>query len=741
MLPMRILTGTPSPLGATWDGLGVNFALFSEHAWRVELLLFDHPDAAEPSLTLALPERTGPVWHGYISALRPGQLYGYRVHGPYEPQNGHRFNPNKVLLDPYAKALGRPIEWHDALFGYELGHPDLDLSFSETDSAAYAPLGMVVEDAFSWGDDRAPDVPWEETIIYETHVKGISQLHPEVPPELRGTYLGLASEPVLDHLTRLGITSVELLPVQAFVNDRHLVEKGLSQYWGYSPLNYFAPEPSYARDPNTAVRDFKEMVRALHAAGLEVFIDVVYNHTGEGNQLGPTLSFKGLDSRAYYKTSPENARYYMDYTGTGNTLEVGHPDVLALMTDSLRYWVSEMHVDGFRFDLAVTLARDGFDVNMASGFFKAVGQDPVLSTVKLIAEPWDVGPGGYRVGGFPWRWAEWNGKYRDTVRGYWRGGGAYAELARRVTGSSDLFAYNGRKPAASVNFITAHDGFTLQDLVSYERRHNTANGEGNRDGHAHSLSTNGGVEGPTDDPAVLERREALKRSFLTTLLLSQGTPMLLGGDELSRTQGGNNNAYCQDNPISWYDWSLDERQEDFLRFTRDLIAFRKAHPVFGQRNFLVGDNSDDNGSPDSSWWHPDGREMWEEDWHNAEQRALGLILDGGVLAARDAACKRTRGRGDRTNEKHIFFILFHGVRPSRFVLPPVPDASTHADATHGAPDADGVGAERMGDNALVWRWLWNTGIGRERRVRVLPPGTRLVLKPRQMSVFRAVRQT
>ena len=745
---MRLLTGTPSPLGATWDGLGVNFALFSEHAWRVELLLFDHPDDAAPAVTFALPERTGPVWHGYAPSLRPGQLYGYRVHGPFEPESGHRFNPNKVVLDPYAKALGRPIRWDNALFSYEIGHQDLDLSFSEADSAAYAPLGLVVEEAFSWGDDRPPRVPWEDTIVYETHVKGVSKLHPEVPEELRGTYLGLASEPIVDHLTRLGVTSVELLPVQAFVNDRHLVERDLSQYWGYSPLAYFAPEPSYARDPAHAVRDFKMMVRALHAAGLEVFIDVVYNHTGEGNQLGPTLSFKGLDNRSYYKMSPENARYYMDYTGTGNTLDVGHPAALTLMTDSLRYWVTEMHVDGFRFDLAVTLARDDFNVAMTSGFFKAVAQDPVLSTVKLIAEPWDVGPNGYQVGGFPWRWAEWNGRYRDTVRGYWRGGGAYDDLAKRVTGSSDLFAYNGRKPAASVNFITAHDGFTLQDLVSYERRHNAANGEGNRDGHAHSLSTNSGVEGPTDDPAVLERRGALKRSFLTTLFLSQGTPMLLGGDELSRTQGGNNNAYCQDNPISWYNWDLDEREEEFLRFTRDLIAFRKAHPIFRQRDFLTGAGES---LRDSSWWHPDGREMWAEDWHNAEQRALGLLLNGAAL---DCKLDKNAASGSKPGEEHenTFFVLFHGVRPSRFVLPPVPDAPAKSPPDLSSPDSElGVGAANIDsdfvpvhvktDNALVWRWLWNTGVGRERRVRTLTPGTRLVLKARQMSVFRAVRQT
>ncbi|MDR7426069.1 MAG: glycogen debranching protein GlgX [Armatimonadota bacterium] len=659
----EVWPGRPYPLGATWDGLGVNFALYSEHGERVELVLFDHPDDPQ-GRALPLPERTGPVWHGYLPHLRPGQLYGYRVWGPYWPQAGHRFNPRKLLLDPYAKAVGRPLRWHDSLFGYRLGDPRADLVASEEDSASWAPLGAVVEDAFEWGDDRPPRIPWEETIIYETHVKGISKLHPEVPQELRGTYLGLASDPILDHLKCLGVTTIELMPVQAFVNDRHLVDQGLSNYWGYNPLAYFAPEPTYAAwGPTGAVREFKMMVRALHARGLEVLIDVVYNHTGEGNHLGPTLSFRGIDNYAYYKLA-EDPRYYADYTGTGNTLNPGNPYVLQLITDSLRYWVEQMHVDGFRFDLAAALAREFYDVNMLAAFFKVIQQDPVLARVKLIAEPWDVGEGGYQVGNFPWLWAEWNGRYRDAVRRFWRGDpGTLGEFAVRVAGSSDLYARSGRRPYASVNFVTAHDGFTLEDLVSYERKHNEANREGNRDGAEENYSTNCGVEGPSDDPRVLACREETKRCLISTLLLSQGVPMLLGGDELSRTQQGNNNAYCQDNELSWYHWDLDERRQRFLEFVRRVIAFRRSHPTFRRRHFLSG-QPHPGGDRDVLWVHPEGREMTAQDWKTSQPQALGMLLNGRMIREVD---DRGRTLGDDT-----LLVIFNTEGVRRFTLPQPP---------------------------------------------------------------------
>ncbi len=627
---LHIRPGKPYPRGARWDGIGVNFALHSAHAEKVELLLFNDPADTEPAVTFEMPERTGPIWHGYIVNLRPGQLYGYRVYGPYDPANGHRFNPNKVLLDPYAKAIGRPLRWDDSLFGYDVeDEEDADLSFSTADSAPYAPLGAVVEESFAWEDDHRPEIPWEDTIIYETHVKGLTKQHPEVPEAYRGTYLGLASEPVIDHLKDLGVTTVSLLPVHAKLQDRHLLEKGLRNYWGYNTLAYFAPEPEYASgDSVSAVRDFKMMVRALHDAGLEVIIDVVYNHTCEGNHLGPTLSLRGIDNRTYYKLNPDDERYYMDYTGTGNTLDPGDAYVLQLIMDSLRYWVTEMHVDGFRFDLASALARELYDINMLAPFFKIVQQDPILSQVKLIAEPWDVGPGGYQVGGFPWQWAEWNGRYRDAIRRFWRGDeGLTGEVATRIAGSSDLYERSGRRPFASVNFITAHDGFTLQDLVSYEQKHNEENKEGNEDGHDQNHSTNCGTEGPSDDPEVIACRERRKRSLMATLLLSQGVPMLLGGDELSHTRRGNNNPYCQDNEISWYDWDLDEREQKFLDFVRRLTAFRKEHPSFRRRHFLSPADQE-NGTGDVLWWHPDGREMTHEDWHDEDLRAFGYLLRG-----------------------------------------------------------------------------------------------------------------
>ncbi len=661
-LATKILPGKPYPLGTTWDGLGVNFALYSAHASSVELVLFDSPEDTAPTLSIELPERTGPIWHGYIANLRPGQLYGYRVHGPFKPEEGHRFNPNKVLLDPYAKAIGRPIRWHDSLFGYEIGNPDKDLSFSEEDSAPYAPLGAVVEERFEWGDDRPPRIPWEDTIIYETHVRGISMLHPDVPEHLRGTYLGLVSEPILEHLKRLGVTTIQLLPVHAKVQDRHLVERGLANYWGYNTLAYFAPEPEYASSaPEATVRDFKMMVRALHAAGFEVIIDVVYNHTGEGNHLGPTFSFRGIDNLGYYKENPEDPRYLMDYTGTGNTLDAGNPYVLQLIMDSLRYWVTELRVDGFRFDLAAALARELYEIDMLAAFFKIIQQDPVISQVKLIAEPWDVGPGGYQVGSFPWQWAEWNGHYRDTVRRFWRGDrDIKGDFATRITGSSDLYELSGRRPFASINFITAHDGFTLEDLVSYQRKHNEANLEGNRDGHEPNYSTNFGVEGMTSDTKVLARREALKRSLISTLFLSQGVPMLLGGDELSRSQQGNNNAYCQDNEVNWYDWDLDARKLEFLEFVQDAIAFRKVHHNFRRRRFLTGRN--ENGAKDAIWWHPDGHEMTPEEWGKSDLQAFGLFLRGDRIKGTD--------RLGNPLEDDLLLLLFNpGNKAVSFKLP------------------------------------------------------------------------
>jgi glycogen operon protein len=659
---LRIRPGKPYPRGATWDGIGVNFALHSEHAEKVELLLFDGPNATEPAVTFEMPERTGPMWHGYVENIRPGQLYGYRVYGPYDPANGHRFNPNKVLLDPYAKAIGRPLRWDDSLFGYEVGSDNSDLSFSTRDSAPYAPLGAVVEESFAWGNDQPPEIAWEDTIIYETHVKGLTQNHPDVPEPLRGTYLGLASEPLIDHFKKLGITTVQLLPVHAKLQDRFLLEKGLRNYWGYNTLAYFAPEPEYATNgPLTAVRDFKMMVRTLHNAGLEVIVDVVYNHTCEGSHMGPTLSLRGIDNKTYYKLNPDDDRYYMDYTGTGNTLDPGNSYVLQMIMDSLRYWVTEMHVDGFRFDLASALARELYDVDMLAPFFKIVQQDPVLSQVKLIAEPWDVGPGGYQVGGFPWQWAEWNGKYRDVLRRFWRGdSGLTGRVATRIAGSSDLYENSGRRPFASINFLTAHDGFTLEDLVSYERKHNEANKEGNEDGHDDNHSTNCGQEGPTTDPEVLECRDRRKRSLMATLLLSQGVPMILGGDELSRTRHGNNNPYCQDNEITWFDWDLDAREQDFLEFVQDLTAFRKAHPTFRRRHFLTPTDGE-AGTGDVRWWHPEGREMEREDWEDDRLRAFGFVLRGSL--------DKTTPQGETVQDDAFLVLMNPEADPVTFVLP------------------------------------------------------------------------
>jgi isoamylase len=628
---MKVHPGRPYPLGATWDGLGVNFAIFSEHATKVELCLFDSAADDREAVRLALPEQTDQTWHGYLPGVLPGQLYGFRVHGPYEPERGHRFNPHKVVLDPYARAIARTIAWADDMYGYQIGHPDADLSFDDRDNAAHCLLAAVIDPAFTWGDDRRPAVPWHETIIYEAHPKGFTIRHPAVPPPLRGTYAGLASDAVLEHLRQLGVTAVELMPVHHHTDERHLVERGLTNYWGYNTSAFFAPDPRYAAATSSTdvVREFKTMVRSLHAAGLEVILDVVYNHTAEGSHLGPTLSLRGIDNLAYYRLDADEPRNYVDYTGCGNTLNMRHPRVLQLIMDSLRYWVLDMHVDGFRFDLASALARELHEVDRLSAFFDIIHQDPVLSQVKLIAEPWDLGEGGYQVGNFPVGWAEWNGKYRDAVRRFWKGdGGMVSELATRLAGSSDLYGSSGRRPHASINFVTAHDGFTLTDLVSYNDKHNESNGEQNADGDTNNLSWNCGVEGPADDPAVLALREGQKRNFMLTLLFSQGVPMLCGGDELGRSQGGNNNAYCQDNPISWLDWELDPAREDFLAFVRCLIRLRRGQPVLRRRRFFQGRAIRGAGVKDVAWFKPSGREMDDAAWNAHFVRTFGVRLSG-----------------------------------------------------------------------------------------------------------------
>ncbi|WP_332742182.1 glycogen debranching protein GlgX [Hydrogenophaga sp.] len=652
--------GKPYPRGATWDGMGVNFALFSETAERVDLCLFDAGGRNEVA-RLTLREQTDQVFHGYLPQARPGLLYGYRVHGPYRPQDGHRFNGNKLLLDPYARNIVGTIRWHDALFGYRVGSAQADLSFDRRDSAPYLPRCKVIESAFTWGDDRSPDVPWHETVIYELHVGGFTRRHPGVPRELRGTYAGLCCEPVVDHFKRLGVTTVELMPVHSFIDDRHLVERGLRNYWGYNTIGYFAPEHRYSASGK--VSEFKTMVRTLHEAGIEVILDVVYNHTAEGNELGPTLAFRGIDNAAYYRLQSDSPRHYQDFTGCGNTLNMQHPRVLQLLMDSLRYWVTEMHVDGFRFDLASALARELHAVDRLSAFFDILRQDPVLSRVKLIAEPWDLGSGGYQVGNFPVGWAEWNDKYRDTMRAYWKGeGGVIGEFAQRLTGSSDLYNRSSRKPYASINFIAAHDGFTIADMVAYNDKHNEANGEENRDGHNHNLSWNCGEEGPTDKADVLALRARQQRNFITTLLLSQGVPMLLAGDEMGRTQRGNNNAYCQDNEISWLDWTQSEDQRALLAFTQRVMALRAAHPVFRRRDFFQGRPLHGSSVRDIVWLQPQGTEMSEQAWGQDHARALAVFLSGDGLNEVDA-----RGRAVRDDS---FLVMFNAdSNEVRFVVP------------------------------------------------------------------------
>jgi glycogen operon protein len=619
--------GRPYPLGATWDGLGVNFALFSAHATKVELCLFD--DGGEQELErIALPEYTDEVWHGYLPDARPGTVYGYRVDGPYEPAAGHRFNKQKLLLDPYAKQIVGQLEWNRALFGYVLESGD-DLSYDERDSAPFMLKARVIDPAFSWGRERRPEIPWERTVLYETHVKGFTALHPRVPESLRGTYAALTNNEVITYLTNLGVTAVELLPIQTFVDDTYLTDKGLRNYWGYNTLSFFSPARRYASVPDFAFAEFKEMVAHLHAANIEVILDVVYNHTPEGNEKGPTLSFKGIDNASYYRLAPDR-RFYINDTGTGNTVNLSNSRVLQLVTDSLRYWATEMRVDGFRFDLATILARepDGFDED--GRFLDACRQDPVLSQVKLIAEPWDCGPGGYQVGRFAPGWAEWNDRFRDTVRAFWRGDpGKLPELAARLTASADLFDRRGRKPWASVNFITAHDGFTLHDLVSFNDKHNEANGEGGRDGHSNNLSSNHGAEGPTANVEILQLRYRQMRNILATLFLSRGTPMLLAGDEFARTQKGNNNAYCQDNEISWLNWSgVDENGTELSRFTRRMIALRRALPMLRRGRFLTGRADEELGVKDVAWMTPSATEMTAENWSDPNARCMGVLMDG-----------------------------------------------------------------------------------------------------------------
>ncbi len=626
----RVEAGRPFPRGATWDGLGVNFALFSANATKVELCLFDETGTTELE-RIVLPEYTNEVFHGYLPDARPGLVYGYRVHGPYEPDAGHRFNPNKLLLDPYARQHLGELKWDHALFGYTIGHADGDLSFDERDSAAFVPKSQIVDPAFTWGNDRRPNVAWERTIFYETHVKGFTQRHPSLTDRDRGKFSGLAHHDVVQYIKSLGVTSVELLPIHAFVDDSYLVEKGLRNFWGYNTLGFFAPDPRYMATP--FVNEFKELVSTFHHNGLEVILDVVYNHTAEGNENGPTLSFKGIDNATYYRLLPDNKRYYINDTGTGNTVNTSHPRVMQLVMDSLRYWAGEMRVDGFRFDLATILAREPTGFSEESSFLHATMQDPLLSQVKLIAEPWDCGPGGYQVGRFPPGWAEWNDGYRDTVRAYWRGDeGKVPAVAGKISASADLFNNRGRQPWASVNFITAHDGFTLHDTVCYNEKHNEANGEDNRDGHSHNLSNNYGVEGPTDDPEINNVRFRQLRNFFATLLLSRGTPMILAGDEFARTQGGNNNAYAQDNEIGWVDWNVSKEGEDLAEFVQKLIMLRQALPMLRRGRFLQGRFDEEIGAKDVTWMSPSGGEMQQAEWEDAGARCFGVLLDGRAQA-------------------------------------------------------------------------------------------------------------
>lgn len=701
----RLFPGAPYPLGATWDGNGVNFAVFSEAATGVCLCIFSH-DGAEEIARIPLLEQTDFVWHGYLPDARPGWLYAFRAEGEYDPATGARFNANKLLLDPYARAVAGSVNWSDEVFGYRVGD-DANHSPDPRDSAPFMPKSVVIETAFSWGDDKHPRTPWSETLIYEVHLKGFTALNERIPAEMRGTYRGLADAASIDYLKSLGVTAVELMPVHHFLDDRALVDRGLLNYWGYNTVSFFAPEPRYGSSeaPSEVVNEFKSMVKALHEAGIEVLLDVVYNHTGEGNNLGPTLSFRGIDNAAYYRLSQEHPEYYVDYTGTGNTLNMLHPRAIQLIMDSLRYWILEMHVDGFRFDLAAALARGLHEMNRLSAFFDIIHQDPVLSQVKLIAEPWDVGEGGYQVGNFPILWAEWNGKYRDCVRRFWKGDeGQLAELAYRLTGSSDLYANNGRRPYASINFVTAHDGFTLNDLVSYNEKHNAANGEGNRDGNDQNLSWNHGVEGPTEDAGIRELRARQVRNFIATLLISQGTPMLLHGDEVLRTQGGNNNAYCQDNETSWQRWDPGPRESAHLEWTRRVVEFRKRHPVLRRRGFFRGRQIRGTSTKDISWFKEDASEMAEGDWDDGYRRALAVRLAG-------AASDLVDERGNVLLDNSILMLFNASEEPVEFVIPP-----------------DGGSAS--------WLLAFDTAAPEmPEHSESAPPGHRRVVSPRSLVVF------
>jgi isoamylase len=706
---MKIWPGHPYPLGATWDGSGVNFALFSENATAVELCLFD--DAGRER-RVRLTEQTDRVWHVYLPEARPGQLYGYRVYGPHSPREGHRFNPAKLLRDPYARAVSGTLQWNDALYGYTIGSPEADLSCDHRDSAPFMPKCAVIDSAFTWGSDERPRTPWDRTIIYELHVKGFTRLNPLVSPEARGTFAGLATPEVIEHLLSLGITAVELMPVQQFIHDRYLVERGLSNFWGYTTINYFAPHAEYASlgDRGEQVAEFKTMVKTLHREGIEVILDVVYNHTGEGNHLGPTLCFRGVDNRSYYRLNPNDLRHYADFSGIGNSLNLRHPRTLQFLMDSLRYWVEEMHVDGFRFDLAATLARELHGVERLSTFFEVIHQDPVVSQVKLIAEPWDLGHGGYQVGNFPVLWTEWNDAYRDTVRRYWKGdSGQVGNIAYRLTGSSDLYESTGRRPYASINFVTAHDGFCLRDLVSYDRKHNEENGFGNSDGIDQNFSWNCGVEGPTKDPAVLSLRARQQRNFMATLLLSQGVPMLHAGDELGQTKRGNNNSFCQDNDLSWLNWEFDPEQKKLLEFVKKVLWLRRKHPVFHRRSFFRGRAMRDPNLEDVAWHRPDGREMAARDWTNPDARCLGMLLSGYALEECDE-------RGNPIADDTFLVLLnsYWGQIP--FTLPP-PDGKNE-----------------------VWRLtLDTTNPAIEPLADVLRPGDRYLLQPRSLCVLQAFR--
>ncbi len=660
---MNIFPGNPYPLGATFDGEGVNFALYAENAKEVELCLFDKPKGAAESKKIKLTERTHHVWHVYIPGLKAGQLYGYRVSGPYDPLNGHRFNNNKLLMDPYAKAIAGSVEWDNSLFGYDIGNPAEDLSFSETDSAPFMSKCVVIDPHFDWEGDEPLKIQNHKTIIYEAHVRGLTKTHPDIPEAIRGTYAGIGHPVIIKYLQELGVTAIELMPVHHFIVDRHLKEKGLTNYWGYNTIAFFAPDSLYSSSGvlSEQVTEFKRMVKELHKAGIEVILDVVYNHTAEGNQMGPTLSFRGIDNASYYRLAEEQ-RYYKDYTGTGNTLNANLPGVLRLMMDSLRYWITEMHVDGFRFDLAATLARELHEVNRLSAFFDIIYQDPVISQVKLIAEPWDIGEGGYQVGKFPPGWMEWNGKFRDCIRDYWRGADSMlGEFALRLTGSPDLYEDGYRTPTASINFITAHDGFTLNDLVSYNDKHNEANGEDSKDGESHNRSWNCGAEGPTDDAEILRLRLQQKKNLLTTLFLSQGMPMLVAGDEISRTQQGNNNAYCQDNEISWINW--EEADQELLQFTRKLIAIRKQHAAFSRRRWFQGLPIKGAGVEDIAWFLPEGVEMTEEHWKNDFAKSLAIYLNGRGIHP-------VNSKGEQIRDDSFYIIFNAHYEALDYKLPP-----------------------------------------------------------------------